>query len=127
MLKLCKPERTKLPKLLKSYMETLGATKTDPGSLEFSLLTHLGVLNLSYHNDEDGYFPTLFTRFDNPDLAKSIVDCNPYSGKYNCHVSVFKNMTALDVLSQWEQHLRPILCLNDLGLLSSKFVLSLYA
>lgn len=98
--------------------------------MEYSLVTALGILNLTYHTNDDGRFPTLFTRFDSPQLAKTVVDCNPYSGKYNCHTHVFKGMTAIDVISRWETHLRPVLwhikAPYSLGLASSNFVLSLY-
>ena len=38
-------------------------------------------------DDKHNYCYSIFTKFDNPDLAKEKFDCNPYSGKYNFHIN----------------------------------------
>lgn len=130
--KLLKAERTKLDRLVPEYLKAIGAKEQPRATraLEYLLDTVVGPLVICYYQNDDGYCPTLFTRFDNPKAAKTIVDCNPHSGKYNCHLNVSKGETAANVLSRFEMHLRPILCHikapSKLGQDSAKFILSLY-
>jgi len=62
----------------------LGAVRTDGSFYAFKLETaEAGTLRL------EGYVPALDTnlwvhaRFDDPERAASVTDCNPYSGKWN--------------------------------------------
>jgi hypothetical protein len=52
---------------------------------KFTLQTKVGPLTL-YPTENTTEGPgTVFGRFDDPDKAKQLVDCNPYSGKWNHH------------------------------------------
>jgi len=65
-----------------SLLLNLGARQDNDG---FILQTKVGPLTLyptTLGNDELG---TVFARFDNPDAARQLVGCNPFSGKWNHH------------------------------------------
>lgn len=50
----------------------------------------------------------VFTRFDNPMNAKKLVDCNPFSGKWNHYF--FDGWTVKDALEHLDFELRKITC-----------------
>jgi len=52
--------------------------------VELSLETLVGKLNIKIEK-ENVYTFTIFSRFVDVQKAKFLVDCNPYSGKYNLH------------------------------------------
>lgn len=45
---------------------------------------YLGKLSIKIDGDSS-YCYTIFARFENVDIAKKHFNCNPYSGKHNCH------------------------------------------
>ena len=75
-------------KLCKALLE-VGAIKVKDridSRKDFEIETTVG--NLEIHVDTDNtYSYTMFARFDEVDRAKEKFNCNPYSGKYNTHVS----------------------------------------
>ena len=85
-----------LDKALAKGMLALGATHSSDKGMNwdvYSLNTKVGVLRVTIINY--GYprscrcknsVLTVFTKFDNPELAKTKVDCNPFTGKWNFHV-----------------------------------------
>jgi len=52
---------------------------------EFVLETRVGRLSLHPDENQTIGLGTVFARFDNPDAARQLVDCNPFSGKWNFH------------------------------------------
>lgn len=81
-----KPERERWAKQANDLIEGLGAEPGDE-SYPWRLKTKVGMLSLRVEanvlrNDGPG---TVFTRFDSPSDAEQVVDCNPYSGKWNHH------------------------------------------
>lgn len=51
---------------------------------------------------------TVFTRFDDPDAAKRVVDCNPHSGKWNHHY--FNGWTVEGALTDLKRSLDIVTC-----------------
>lgn len=67
----------------------LGAVKTKPyidSFVSFELKTTVGKLEINLPVEQSVCY-TVFSRFENVDKAKVKFDCNPYSGKYNSHLS----------------------------------------
>lgn len=54
--------------------------------------TVAGKLNIRISSSVENCY-TMFTRFDDVDVAKHKFDCNPHSGKYNTHIGNTKGMT----------------------------------
>ena len=48
---------------------------------------------LSDTNIDNKVIFSVFSRFENVDLAKEKFDCNPYSGKYNVHIGLQPEIT----------------------------------
>ena len=57
---------------------------------EYKIETIYGPLKLSFYSDKSLIF-TLFTKFDHPEKAKTYLNCNPHSGKWNFHECGLKN------------------------------------
>jgi len=75
----------------------LGAKQIGNGLLvdtykTFELDTIVGKLNINLSIDNKVIF-SVFSRFENVDLAKEKFDCNPYSGKYNVHIGLQPEIT----------------------------------
>ncbi len=51
----------------------------------YTLQTRPGMLTLHPTANFGDGLGTVFTRFDDPQAARQLVDCNPYSGKWNFH------------------------------------------
>ena len=93
-------ERDRLGALLVQYLATVGVEEDDGTShLTFRLETSVGPLTVSY----DLQFGNIFTHFEDPKRASKIVDCNPFSGKWNFH---FDRETTAD---QAYEHFRSLL------------------
>ena len=60
----------------------LGAKARD---FDFALQTKAGLLKLHPTENLVEGLGTVFTRFEDPNTAKELVDCNPCSGKWNHH------------------------------------------
>jgi hypothetical protein len=81
-------KRQKFIKLVSKGLEELGAEKLEETyypSVRYKLQTRVGRLDITMPVDEDSRVLTVFSRFDEPDRAKEITDCNIYSGKWNFH------------------------------------------
>lgn len=61
-------------------------------SRTFLLDTTVGKLIITIPGDNTYCF-TIFSRFDDVAKAKQKFDCNPFSGKYNAHISYFPELT----------------------------------
>ena len=81
-----KKSRKKFIKTVTNYLLELGAVEEDFLAYTLSLDTQLGKLHVFI--DPAGArerVSSIFTRFDDHERAKKVVDCNPYSGKWNFH------------------------------------------
>lgn len=63
----------------------LGAQQEDSEPYRFTLPTKAGLLRLHPSSHKTDGLGTLFTRFDDPQTARQLVGCNPFSGKWNHH------------------------------------------
>lgn len=83
--------RTKLaPKKLRqrfiaSVTALLLELGAEPLDYEFVLQTKAGRLTLHPTENMAAGLGTVFSRFDNPQAARQLVNCNPFSGKWNFH------------------------------------------
>lgn len=67
---------------------------------DFILQTKAGRLKLHPSDYEGESLGTVFARFDDPQAAMRLVDCNPFSGKWNHHYfDGWTVETAIDDLS----------------------------
>lgn len=103
-----KRERDRFVKQANALIENLGGTisfrdERYPWRLE----TQVGPLFLFVEENTIGGPGTVFTRFENPSDAKQLVECNPYSGKWNHHF--FDGWTVKDALEHLEFWLRKVL------------------
>ena len=57
---------------------------------QFKLDTIAGVLNITLYNSQT-FLYTVYSRFEDVEKAKDKFNCNPYSGKYNTHLSAKGN------------------------------------
>lgn len=71
----------KVAQLLLSF----GAIQDGSEHYPFTLTTNAGPLRLHLDVEQSDGLGTVFTRFDDPQTAKKLVDCNQYSGKWNHH------------------------------------------
>lgn len=60
-------------------------------------------LSISLHDDTSEIY-SIFMRFDDPQSAKQVVDCNPYSGKWNIH-----ERTEEDALNEFYERINQVL------------------
>ena len=74
---------------------------------EFIMQTRVGRLTLHpvEHGKEE--LGTVFARFEDPEAAHEIVDCNPFSGKWNHHY--FGGWTVETAISDLSAQLRMVL------------------
>lgn len=67
---------------------------------DFTLQTKAGKLILHPDENDTIGLGTVFTRFDDPQAARQLVDCNRFSGKWNFHYfDGWTVETAMDDLS----------------------------
>jgi hypothetical protein len=57
---------------------------------QFKLDTIAGVLNITLYRNQK-FLYTVYSRFEDVERAKGKFNCNPYSGKYNAHLSAKGN------------------------------------
>ena len=74
---------------------------------EFVLQTRAGRLRLHPDSHDDDGLGTVFGRFDDPEAARQIVDCNPFSGKWNHHY--FQGWTVETAIDDLAARLRKVL------------------
>lgn len=97
-----KRERDKLGRLLVSYLTSIGATLQQGQWWErWQVETSLGVLSVNYHDD----YGSIMIRFDNPEIARKRVNCNPYTGKWNLH---FGRVTAIEAFGAFKNRLESV-------------------
>lgn len=88
-----------------TLIERLGA-KPLTGWYFWRLETKVGPLLLWVDDERVLEIGTVFTRFDNPLDANELVNCNPYSGKWN---HTYNGGTVEDALEHLEYTLRKVL------------------
>ena len=71
-----KSERQRFVRKVTELLLSLGAKQDDGETYRFTLQTKAGVLHLHPDESQTTGLGTLFTRFDNPQAARQIVDCN---------------------------------------------------
>lgn len=62
-----------------------------------------GELSISIHHDTSSMY-SIFMRFEDPTTAKQVVDCNPFSGKWNIHT-----MDEQEALDEFEDRIMLVL------------------
>ena len=80
-----KKERQRFVKQAVQLLLSLGAKQDGSEAYRFTLQTKAGCLHLHPDENRTGGPGTLFTRFDDPQAARQLVDCNQFSGKWNHH------------------------------------------
>ena len=73
----------------------------------FTMPTKAGILRLHPDDHQTEGLGTVFTRFDDPQAARQLVNCNPHSGKWNHHY--FGGWTVEATLTDLSTQLRRIL------------------
>jgi hypothetical protein len=77
-----KKQRQRFIAKVTALLLDLGA---EPRDYEFALNTKAGLLKLHPTENHVEGLGTVFTRFEDPQAARKLVGCNPYSGKWNHH------------------------------------------
>jgi hypothetical protein len=80
-----KTERQRFIRTVTELLLSLGAKQDDGEAYRFTIQTKAGVLRLHPDENHTSGPGTVFTRFDNPQAARQLVDCNRFSGKWNFH------------------------------------------
>jgi hypothetical protein len=73
---------------------------------DFILQTRVGPLRLHPSDDESEEVGTVFSRFDDPQAARQLVDCNRFSGKWNHHY--FNGWTVETAIADLSAQLRRV-------------------
>ncbi len=95
-----------LTKAIKLLLD-LGAQQADGEMYRFTLETKAGLLRLHADAHQTEGLGTVFTRFDDPKAARQVVDCNPFSGKWNHHY--FSGWTVEAALADLSTQLQRVL------------------
>jgi hypothetical protein len=94
-----KKQRERFLAKVKELLFSLGAQQEDD---RFILTTKVGTLTLHPTENRAEGLGTVFGRFDDPKAARQLVDCNPFSGKWNHHYfDGWTAETAVANLSFW--------------------------
>jgi hypothetical protein len=80
-----KKERQRFIRKVTELLLSLGAKQDGSEAYRFTLQTKAGYLRLHPDENRTGGPGTLYTRFDDPQAARHIVDCNRFSGRWNHH------------------------------------------
>jgi hypothetical protein len=97
-----KTQRQQFLKKVTQLLLSLGAKQDGSEAYRFTLQTKAGLLRLHPDENQTIGLGTLFTRFDDPEAARQIVDCNQFSGKWNFHYFDGWDVdTAITDLSYW--------------------------
>jgi hypothetical protein len=80
-----KKERQRFVRKAVELLISLSAKETVNGLYRFTMQTKAGSLHLTPEENTTIGLGTLFTRFDDPQAARQLVDCNKFSGKWNHH------------------------------------------
>lgn len=82
--------------------ELLLSLRAEQREDRFALQTKAGRLTLRPTENMTEGLGTVFGRFDDPEAARQLVDCNPYSGKWNHHYfNGWTVETAIQDLAFW--------------------------
>ena len=104
-----KKERQRFVKQAVQLLLSLGAKQDGSETYRFTLQTKAGVLRLHPDENRTSGPGTVFTRFDDPQAARQIVDCNKFSGKWNHHYfDPWDVETAIADLSYWLSKVIPL-------------------
>lgn len=102
-------------KLITKELLALGAVRNEPNPFpypSFKIFTKAGSLQVSLSGDRPcrAKYSTIsvYSRFENPDAASKLVNCNPYSGKWNW-VSFACTYSAKDFVATIIQQIKSIL------------------
>lgn len=96
-MKIRKNDNIKFVEGICSGLLNLGVKEVTDGTSSFrtfELQTVVGILLINVPID-NSFCYTIFSRFENVELAMHKFDCNPYSGKYNVHISPQKSIQNL--------------------------------
>ena len=99
-----KKQRERFLAKVKELLLSLGATQKGD---EFTLQTKAGDLWLFPTPNSTKGLGTVFTRFADPEAARQLVDCNPYSGKWNHFF--FEQQTVEAAIEELEFQLRKVI------------------
>jgi len=102
-----KQDRERFVKQATQLLLDLGATAEVGKSYPFTLNTKTGLLRLHVTENTTSGPGTVFTRFDDPEAARAIVNCNPHSGKWNHHYFDGAVEAAIKNLSYWLKKIVP--------------------
>lgn len=102
-----KQERERFVKLATQLLLDLGAEQSERCGYEFTIRTKVGLLNLLVTENTTTGPGTIFTRFDDPEAARELVDCNEHSGKWNHHYFSETVEQAIENLSFWLKKVVP--------------------
>jgi hypothetical protein len=76
-------ERERFVKSATQLLLDLGAQQSEYLAYDLAIQTKVGLLHLLVTENNTTGPGTIFTRFDDPEAARQVVDCNPSSGKWN--------------------------------------------
>jgi hypothetical protein len=111
-MKFTKNERQQFYQEAIALLRELGATDNPATDVyDYSIETKVGTLRLVVSlSDYTGSLGTVFGRFRNPEKAAKIVDCNPYSGKWNFHFFAVEGWDTDTALLHFRQCIGKITC-----------------
>jgi len=92
----CNKQKKRIEFVTKMYNSLIGLGASvvgeDSTSHIFSMETPYGNLKIILNKEDNHLFTfSIFSRFDNPNLASKSVNCNKFSGKYN-YISIEKDV-----------------------------------
>lgn len=92
-----------------AWIESIGGTRNPEGSWhDFTIPTKAGSYQCSPGcHCEGGGYGDLMGKFESVDLARTFVDCNPFSGKWNHHF--FGDWTIDTIMSELNHLFRNII------------------
>jgi hypothetical protein len=97
-----KKDRQQFIAKVTALLLSLGAKQDGSEVYRFTLQTKVGHLRLHPDANQTTGLGTVFTRFDDAEAARQLVDCNPFSGKWNHHYfDGWDVETAIDDLTYW--------------------------
>lgn len=97
-----KKERQRFVQKAVELLLNLGAKQNEGELYRFILQTKASILHLTPEENQSIGLGTVFTRFDDPQAARQLVDCNKFSGKWNFHYfGGWDEETAIADLTFW--------------------------
>ena len=68
-----------------------------------------GNFYLRIDNDSDSHVFSVFGRFTDVDKVKNRINCNPYSGKHNLHITNQHKVTYEDIILKFDEYINQII------------------